>query len=101
MVAAGCLAQQAMQRVLAVQLVVAVGEDEHGGQVRDPADEVTQRVEGRVVRPVNVLDDQHGRMFRPGQFGAQGGEHAVTVAAVGHGAAELGSHAACQVTERA
>src|SRR5438045_5292373 len=62
MVAAGCLAQQAVKRVLAVQLVVAVGEDEDGWQVGDPPDEVAQRVERRVVSTVNILDDQPGRM---------------------------------------
>jgi hypothetical protein len=40
---------------------------------------------------VNILDDQHGRMLGPAQFGTQGGEHAVTFAAVRYGAAELGS----------
>ena len=101
MVAAGCLAQQAMKRVLAVQLVVAVGEDEDGRQVGDPPDEVAQRVERSVVSPVNILDDQHGRMFGPGQFRTQGGEHAVAFAAVRYSAAELGSDAADQVAERA
>ena len=98
-VAAGRLAQQAMERVLAVQLVVAVGEDQDGRQVGDPPDEETQRVERRVVSPVNVLNNQNGRMLGPGQFGAQGGEYAVAVAAVGHGAAELGSYAAHKVAE--
>ena len=101
MVAAGCLAQQAMKRVVAVQLVVAVGQDQDGRQVGDPPDEVAQRVERRVVSPVNILDHQHGRMFGPGQFRAQGGEHAVPFAAVRDGAAELGSDAANQVAERA
>jgi len=40
-------------------------------------------------------------MLGPGQFGAQGSEHAVAFAAVRYGAAELGSDAADQITERA
>jgi len=101
LVAARCLAEQAVQRVLAVQFVVAVGEDQHGRDVGDPPGEVAQRVQRRVVGPVDVLDDQDGRVLGPGQFRAQGGEHPVAVAAVGHGAAELGSDAAHQITERA
>ena len=100
-VAAGCLAQQAVKRVLAGQLVVAVGQDQDGRQVGDPPDEVTQRVECRVVGPVNVLNNQNCRMLGPGQFRTQGGEHAVAVTAVRHRVAELGSYAAHQVAERA
>src|SRR5215471_14650735 len=101
MVAAGCLAQQAVKRVLAVQLVVAVGQDQDGRQVGDPPDEVTQRVKRRVVGPVNVLNNQNCRMLSPVQFRAQGGEHPVAVTAVCHRVAELGSYAAHQVAERA
>src|SRR5215470_4105805 len=101
MVAAGCLAQQAMQRMLAVQLVVAVGEDQDGRHVGDPPDEVTQRVKRRIVSPVNVLDNQHGRMLSPVQLRAQGGEYPVAVTAIRHSAAELGSDAADKVAERA
>ena len=94
MVAAGRLPQQAMKRVLTVQFVVAVGEDEHGWQVGNPPDEVTQRVQRRIVSPVNVFNNQNGQVPGPGQFRAQGGEHTVAFAAVRHGAAQLGSHAA-------
>ena len=100
-VAAGRLAEQAMKRVLPVQFVVAVGKYQDGRQVSDPPDEVTQRVKRRVVGPVNVLDNQDGRMRGPAQLRAQGGEHLVAIAAVGDGAAELGSHAAHEVAERA
>ena len=99
-VAAGRLAQQAMKRVLAVQFVVAVGEDEHGWQVGNPPDEITQRVQRRIVSPVNVLNNQNGQVPGPGQFRAQGGEHTVAFAAVRQGAAQLGSHAAHEVAER-
>jgi hypothetical protein len=100
-VAAGRLAEQAMKRMLPVQLVVAVGEYQDGGQVSDPPDEVTQRVERRVVCPVNVFDNQDSRMLGPAQFRAQGGEDPVAIAAVHHGAAELCSYAAHEVPERA
>ncbi len=100
-VASGCLTKQAMKRVLTVQLVIAIGKYEDGRHVGNPPDEVAQRIESCVVRPVNVLNHQNGRMRWPGQFGSQGSEHAVTVAAVRHRAAELGSHAPHQVTEGA
>src|SRR5689334_18552432 len=100
MVAAGCLAQQAMKRVLAGQLVITVGKYQDGRQVGDPPDEVTQRVERRIVSPVNILNNQNGWMLGPGQFRAQGGEHAVAVTAVRHRVAELGSHTAHQVAKR-
>lgn len=100
MVAAGRLAEQAVKRVLPVQLVVAVGEYQDGRQVSDPPDEVTQRVKRRVVGPVNVFDNQNSRMLRPAQLRAQGGEHPVAIAAIHHGAAELCSYAAHKVAER-
>ena len=100
-VAAGRLAEQAVQRVLAAQLVVAVGEDEHRGQPGDPPGEVAQRVQGGVVGPVHVLDDQDPRVVRPVQFGAQRGQQPVPVAAVGHRLAEFRPDAADQVPERA
>jgi len=99
-VAARRVAEQAIQRVRTAQLVVAVGEHEDGGQLGDPPDEVAQRVERRVVGPVHVLDDQHGRVLGPGQLAAQRGQHPVPVAAVLHGPAELGAHAAHQIAER-
>jgi hypothetical protein len=48
-----------------VHLAVAVGRDHHGRQVRHPASEVPQHVEGGVVGPVDVLEDQHGRARCP------------------------------------
>jgi hypothetical protein len=100
-VAAGRLAQQAMKRVVAAQLVVAVGQYQDRGQAGNSPDEETQRVKRRLVCPVNVLDDHNGRMIGPGQFGPQGGEHPVAVAAIQQGAAELCSDAAHKIAERA
>ena len=42
-------------------LVVAVGDDEDRGQVRDVPAGVPQHVQRRLVGPVHVLDDQHAR----------------------------------------
>lgn len=101
MVAAGRLAKQAAKRVLPVQLVIAVGKDQDGGQVGNPPDEETQGIKRRLVGPMNVFDDQNRRVFGPAQLRVQGGQHPVTIAAVHHGSAELCSHPTHQVAERA
>ena len=46
------------ERVLRSNLVVAVGQDHHGGQVLDPPAEKDDQVRGRFVGPVHILDDQ-------------------------------------------
>lgn len=54
-------AEQLPQRRAGVQRVVSEAEHEDGRQPAQPAGEVTQHVEGGVVGPVHVLDDEHGR----------------------------------------
>ena len=54
-------AEQAPQCVGLPDVVIAVGEDHGGGQRVEPPADVAQRVEGRVVRPVQVLHDEHRR----------------------------------------
>ena len=55
--------------MVAGQLVVAVGQHEHGRQLGDPAGQVPQHVQRGLVGPVHVLDDQHGRVPGPVQLG--------------------------------
>ena len=100
-VAPGGLAEQAVQRMLAVQLIVTVGENEHRRQLSDPPDQEAQRVQRGIVGPVHVLDDQHRGMIRPVQLRAQRAEQPVTVAAVRHGPAEFRPHHAHEIAERA
>ena len=45
-----------------VRRVLAVGQDQHGRRVRQPATEVDEQVERCLVGPVQVLDDDHGRL---------------------------------------
>ncbi|MER6288710.1 hypothetical protein [Streptomyces sviceus] len=45
--------------MLTAQLVVAVGQDEEGGQAFRPPDQEAQGVQGGLVGPVDVLDDEY------------------------------------------
>jgi hypothetical protein len=56
-VLAGERAEHPPQRMVVAQLVVAVGEHQHAGQLRDTPGEVADDVQGGVVGPVHVLDD--------------------------------------------
>ena len=67
--------QDPVQGVLAAQLVLAVGEHQHAGQVRDPPGQVAEHVKGGVVGPVDVLDQHHRRAA--GQLLVHGPEHRV------------------------
>jgi len=58
--AAEC-AEHPLQRVVAVDLVVAVAHHQHCREVRNPAPDEAQDVQRRVVGPVRVLDDQDRR----------------------------------------
>ena len=54
-------AEQALERVAGIDLVVAVREHQQSAGRLDPARGVREDVERRVVRPVQVLDHEHGR----------------------------------------
>lgn len=45
--------------MLTAQLVVAVGQDDQGGQAFHSADQEAQGVQGGLVGPVDVLDDEY------------------------------------------
>jgi hypothetical protein len=68
-------AQHPAQRMVVAQLVVAVGQQQHAGQGRDPPGQVADHVKGGVVGPVDVLDDHHRRPA--GQLPVDGAEHGV------------------------
>ena len=63
------------QGMLAAQLVLAVGEHQYARQLRDPPGQVAEHVQGGVVGPVDVLDQQHRRPA--GQLLVDGPEHRV------------------------
>ena len=58
---AGEIAEHAPQRMAGAQLVVAIGQHEQGRQLLDAAPEELHEVERRLVGPVQVLHDHHGR----------------------------------------
>jgi hypothetical protein len=58
--AAQC-AQHSLQRVVAHDLVVAVGQQQHRRQVADASTNVTDHVQRGLIRPVDILDRQHSR----------------------------------------
>ena len=58
------LGQERQQRVAAMELVGAVGEQEHHRDVAQVPDEEPEQVAGRAVGPVQVLDDEHDRRPR-------------------------------------
>ena len=84
-----------------VHLVVAVGQQQHRGQVGDPPDQVAQEVQGGLVGPVHVLHDQHGRVPGPVQLVQQRGEERVPVPGVAQRAGQVGTDAAGEVADRA
>ena len=94
------LAEQLLQRVLAGQLVVAVGQHQQGRQAGDPAGQVAQHVQGGLVGPVHVLHHQDGRVPGPVQFGPQRGRHRVPLAALPQRPGQLGADLPDQVAER-
>src|SRR6476646_4269821 len=70
--------QQLGERVIAGQLVVAVGEQQDDWQLPDPAYQKAQRVDGGLVGPVDILDDQRAR-WRMVQLGEQGSHDLVAL----------------------
>ena len=49
------------QRVVGGQALVAVGDQDQGARMPDPPAQEAQQVEGRLVGPVHVLDDEDRR----------------------------------------
>ena len=95
--AAGKAAEHPLQRMVPVDLVVAVGHDQHGGQGVHPAPEVAQHVERCLVRPMRVLHHQHRRAA--GQLGQQRGEHALPLVA-GQGAGQRSVRRPSRIADR-
>ena len=95
---AGQRAEHLPQRVVVAHRVVAVGEQQHAGQLRHPPGEVADDVEGGVVGPVDVLDDQHRGLG--GELPVDGAEDRVALRGL-HGGVQRAVAAAHHVAERA
>ena len=81
------------------QLDVPIGQHQHGRQAGDPPHQEPQHVQGRLVGPVDVLDDEDGRLLRPVELGPQGVAHPTPVAGLERGR-QRAADAARQVPER-
>jgi hypothetical protein len=77
---AGQHAEDPAQRMIKADLVVAVSDHDDGREVGDPPPHMSHHVEGRLVRPVRVLHDEHRRSERVGQRLENRVEHRLTVA---------------------
>jgi hypothetical protein len=84
--------------MVVTQLVVAVGQHQHAGQVGDPPGEVADHVEGGVVGPVHVLDDHHRRPV--GELLVGGTEDRVPLRRDVHDRVQRSVGDACHVSER-
>ena len=94
------LAERAAERVAPVELVVAVGGDYEGGERLDAPRDDSQYVEGRLVRPVHVLDHDDGR-FDAFQLAHHRGRDLVWLDAAGRGPLEIAAGCVSDVEERA
>ena len=82
-----------------VDLVVAIGEQEHRRQVRNPATEEPEHVERRTVSPMHVIDHQERRCPRA-ELGKHGREHGVLVGAGRQGIGERPVSSSHRVPQR-
>ena len=80
-------AEQVAQRMPVVDLVIAIGEQEHRRQVSNPATEKPEHVERRTISPMHVIDHQERRCPRA-ELGEHGREHGVLVGAGRQGIGE-------------
>ena len=70
-----------------VDLVIAIGEQEHRRKVRNPTTEKSEHVERRTISPMHVIDHQERRRPRA-ELGEHGREHGVLVGAGRQGVGE-------------
>jgi len=84
----------------AVELVVAVGGHDQDRHRLHPAGEQPQDVQGRLVRPVHVLEDEHGRGRRP-QLAGQRRHHRMRHRAPGHDRLQLAAGPLGDLQQRA
>lgn len=97
----GQVAEHHPQRVAGVDLIVAVGAHHHRIPLTDAAAEETKQVQGPLIGPVDILDDQHRRLNGALQPPHELGEHLGSV----RGQLQQVSHArvgvGCDVENRA
>ncbi len=77
--------------MLVAHLIIPVGQHEQKRQERDPAAEIAQKVQRRMVGPVHVFPDQQHRRVRPADRVQHRAEQLLPVAAL-----QLGAHVRAQ-----
>jgi len=87
----GQVAERQSQRVVGGDLVVPVRADDEDGQASKATTEDTHQIEGRVISPVKVLEDDGRGTVMPAERRQEGFEHAIAV-----GQAEGSSERAAQ-----
>src|SRR5271154_1275184 len=70
----------AHQRMRGVDLVVAVGADQHQMLQLRPGQQILEQVERRRVEPLQIVEEQDQRMFRKGEDADESAEHEVETA---------------------
>ncbi len=66
------VAEDDAQRMLGVEFVVAVGDDEERARPLHTATEIAKQIEGRLISPMRILDDKD--RWAGLQLGQHGGE---------------------------
>jgi hypothetical protein len=93
------LAEHDPDRMARVERVVAVAQDDQHTIRRDPARQQPEHVERRLVGPVHVLHDQHGRLV-PAQLLDQRRRHLVRDRLTQQPLRELGAYVGGEVVNR-
>ena len=83
------------------QAFFAVRHDQQHGPVAEPAAEKPQQVDGRLVRPVHVLDDDHIQPGRLADLAQQGSEKKLAGRTGAAQPGQLAVQLACEVEQRA
>src|SRR5208337_122083 len=68
------------QRMRGVDLVVAVGPDQHQILHIRPGEQILDKVERRRVEPLQIVEEERQRMFGPGEYADEAPEHELETA---------------------
>ena len=63
-----------------IDLVVAIGADQHQVPQVRPGQQILEQIERRRVEPLQIVEEQRQRMFRPGEDADETPEHQLETA---------------------
>ena len=84
----------------AVQLVVAVGQDDQRRRAANPPAQIFEQIERRRIGPVHVLEDEHGRLLGALQLMQESGEDREPVSCRSHQLQQLAIRLKRDIVER-